>query len=92
MSADLWVCPDCAFAFAAEHTDADGGYTCPACNEAKLAAELERLRAERDDLLWMVGHLLGDQAALPPRLFRLANKAAEAYDPTRYTLVYWEDQ
>lgn len=27
------VCPVCAFTFDEVHTDADGGYSCPACAE-----------------------------------------------------------
>lgn len=54
--AALWTCPDCAFSFAAEHADADGGHSCPACAELRLAAdlaaarsELEACRRERDE-------------------------------------------
>lgn len=36
----LWNCPNCAFSFAAEHTNADGSYTCPVCAEARLEKEL----------------------------------------------------
>lgn len=30
------VCPDCAFTFDATHTDPEGGYSCPCCEEARL--------------------------------------------------------
>ena len=41
----LWTCPDCAFGFDAAHTEEPGGgYSCPACAEDRLRAELERLR------------------------------------------------
>jgi hypothetical protein len=39
----LWSCPDCAFTFDAVHTDGGGataGYSCPACAETRLAAQL----------------------------------------------------
>jgi hypothetical protein len=44
----LWVCPDCAFAFDAVHTDPDGGYSCPACAELVLLDRLRALTDERD--------------------------------------------
>jgi rubrerythrin len=43
MGPDLWTCPDCAFSFAAEHTNNDGdksGHSCPLCESARLRAEL----------------------------------------------------
>jgi len=41
----LWTCPDCAFGFDAAHTEEPGGgYSCPACAEDRLRAELERHR------------------------------------------------
>jgi hypothetical protein len=36
------VCPACAFTFDADHEDwPEGGYSCPACAEMKLASQLE---------------------------------------------------
>jgi hypothetical protein len=45
------VCPSCAFAFDACHTDADGGYSCPACAEAALLTERDALKKERDEAI-----------------------------------------
>lgn len=47
----LAVCPECAFSFSAEHTDADGRLSCPVCVEARLSAALERI-AERRPETW----------------------------------------
>lgn len=44
------ACPDCAFTFDAVHIDQNGGYSCPSCAEARQAADLSRLREERDAL------------------------------------------
>jgi len=48
----LWECPDCAFGFDAQHTDQNGGYSCPACAEHELgkqvAALAEVIEALRD--------------------------------------------
>lgn len=42
----LWSCPNCAFTFDAGHDNTDGsGCSCPVCAEAKLTAEIDRLRA-----------------------------------------------
>lgn len=35
---DTVQCPNCLFRFGAEHTDEDGGYSCPACEEQRLSA------------------------------------------------------
>jgi len=50
----MWTCPDCAFSFAAEHTDPDGSYTCPCCAEAALTAERDAARADR--VCWRETH------------------------------------
>ena len=45
LSKDLhicWTCPDCAFTFAAYHTNQDGSLTCPVC-------EVEMLTKQRDE-------------------------------------------
>lgn len=45
----LWECPGCGFGFDAQHTDQDGGYSCPVCAKARLEKALavcrEALRA-----------------------------------------------
>jgi len=45
-----WICPDCAFTFSAEHTDADGvGYSCPVCENVQLRELItQRLFAEAE--------------------------------------------
>lgn len=50
----LWECPDCAFSFAAEHTDtATGEHSCPVCENARLAARIRATRPARRRL-WSV--------------------------------------
>ena len=44
-STPLWECPDCAFAFHASHSQADGSYSCPNCAAEKLR---ERVIAAAD--------------------------------------------
>jgi len=41
----MWECPDCAFAFAAEHDDEGGGYSCPVCENARLHWDVTVLRS-----------------------------------------------
>lgn len=44
-----WVCPDCAFTFAAYHTDPDGTWSCPVCEITTLREDLtQRLFAEAE--------------------------------------------
>lgn len=61
-------CPACAFTFDAVHSDADGGYSCPACAEVRLKAELDRLRVEvqtvRGEAYARVGELAAQRAAV----------------------------
>ena len=53
-----YVCPGCGFVFSAEHTDPDGGYTCPVCENERLVRELaDRLYAEADVARLSPGHL-----------------------------------
>jgi hypothetical protein len=53
----LWECPDCAFSFDASHRDETTNYflepvySCPNCAEARLSAEVARLRAALTDVL-----------------------------------------
>lgn len=52
------ACPSCAFTFAAEHTDPDGGYSCPNCGDnVDLAGLSERAIT---DLCEIVGAAEGD--------------------------------
>ena len=39
-------CPECAFTFAADHQDEDGGYSCPACAEDELSEAVVALIAQ----------------------------------------------
>lgn len=61
-------CPDCAFTFDAFHEDASGGYSCPACAEARLTAEVARLavavRVQRGTDYARVGVLASQRAAV----------------------------
>jgi hypothetical protein len=42
----VWECPECLFAFAAEHTDTDGGgHSCPVC-ELAAASRYAPIRVE----------------------------------------------
>jgi rubrerythrin len=34
------VCPTCGFTFDEFHTDADGGYSCPVCAEARVTIDV----------------------------------------------------
>jgi rubrerythrin len=42
----LWTCPDCAFTFGAEHTDPDGGHSCPLCAENRARNVLRQMEAQ----------------------------------------------
>jgi hypothetical protein len=64
----LWSCPDCAFTFDAMHTDPDGGYTCPACEELRLEGDLtvaiqeaQQLRAQRQAVLDLCDELIAER-------------------------------
>jgi len=48
----LWSCPKCGFTFDATHSNdtPEGGYTCPVCEEARLATENKAL-AEQNIML-----------------------------------------
>ena len=46
----MWVCPVCTFSFHIDHTDEDGGYSCPECAEAVLKNKIEELEDECDRL------------------------------------------
>lgn len=50
--AEVIECPDCAFEFATKHEESDssGCYSCPACREAELEIERNRLKGILDEL------------------------------------------
>jgi 8-oxo-dGTP diphosphatase len=57
----LWSCPECGFTFDTLHVDVvelGGGYSCPACAELRLSAEVAVLRAQRDAALPRIGSAL----------------------------------
>lgn len=42
---ETWTCVKCAFEYNAIHSNTDGSYSCPVCDEAELRAELTLARA-----------------------------------------------
>ena len=85
----LYDCPDCAFTFGAEHTDEDGGYSCPQCLEASLRDEIaswKRLVEMKDDALERIADPHSDRA--PADLKDAIRIAQGARDGTQWPTAF----
>lgn len=76
MSVEFWTCPNCAFSFDAVHKNEDGGYSCPNCEEARLRAEVERLKKAHEQILRIPYKPFPDPVAHSWKAYGLAVLAA----------------
>jgi predicted RNA-binding Zn-ribbon protein involved in translation (DUF1610 family) len=75
----LWECDKCGFKMSAEHSDPDGTYSCPNCDERleKLEAELAKVRPVVEAAkAWAVNHNAGDDVGTDAEEHALADAVA----------------
>lgn len=59
----LWTCQECGFSFSAVHSNSDGSYSCPNCNEAELMTENCHLKEggkAKSELIQFLNYQLGE--------------------------------